>query len=76
MMAQISDDALVDPAREGDIQQDIPPEETRSVRQLTEKGQAYFNEKYTERKEIISSVWRQLEGKLDSVKTLDNVKDL
>ena len=32
--------------------------------------------KYTERKEIISSVLRQLEGKLDSVKTLDNVKDL
>ena len=75
-MAQISDDAVIDPATEEDTQQDIPPEETRSVRQLTEKGQAYFNEKYTERKEIISSVWRQLEGKLDSVKTLDNVKDL
>ena len=45
MMAQISDVAVVDPATEEDIQQDIPPEETRSVRQLTEKGQAYFNEK-------------------------------
>ena len=62
-MAQISDAAIFDPATEGDdratkedIQQDIPPEETRSV---TEKGQAYFNEKYTERKEIISSVWQQ-----------------